>query len=163
MFYNFKGLKGLLLFMFFNDFQIVLQEVPGEISLCFTISGCPLRCEGCHSPFLWKEGNGQQLTQQIFKNMLYKYYGFATCVVFMGGEWHQKELVENLRCAKTKGYKTCLYTGLDRVDDEVLKHLTWIKTGQWITHRGGLDCKNTNQKFIEVKTNKILNHLFIKN
>ncbi|SNZ01478.1 anaerobic ribonucleoside-triphosphate reductase activating protein [Flagellimonas pacifica] len=148
--------------MYFNDFQIVLQEVPGEVSLCLTISGCPHRCEGCHSPFLWKEGSGQQLTHEIFRGMLYKYYGFATCVVFMGGEWHQAELIENLRCAKDKGYKTCLYTGLEKVDKEILKHLTWIKTGQWITARGGLDSKSTNQKFIEVKTNKILNHLFIK-
>jgi anaerobic ribonucleoside-triphosphate reductase activating protein len=28
---------------------------------------------------------------------------------------------------------------------------------------GGLESKTTNQKFKEVKTNKILNHLFIPN
>ena len=41
--------------MYYYDFQVVLQEVPGEISLCFSISGCDKHCEGCHSPFLWKK------------------------------------------------------------------------------------------------------------
>lgn len=72
-------------FMFYDDFQVVFQEVPGEISLCFSISGCPLRCEGCHSPFLWKEGNGNELTPEYFQTLLDQYSGFATCVVFMGG------------------------------------------------------------------------------
>lgn len=148
--------------MYFHSFQIVLQEVPGEISLCFAISGCSLQCKGCHSPFLWKEGNGKKLTAKFFGEVLYKYYGFATCVVFMGGEWHKDELVENLKKAKEKGYKTCLYTGLDKVDDDILEQLTWIKTGKWMESLGGLDSKKTNQKFIEVRTNKTYNHLFLK-
>ncbi|WP_420399264.1 anaerobic ribonucleoside-triphosphate reductase activating protein [Flagellimonas sp.] len=148
--------------MYCSRFQIVLQEVPGEISLCFSISGCPLRCKGCHSPFLWKEGNGEKLTLHLFDHILYKYYGFASCVLFMGGEWHQDELIQYLKYAKDKGYKTCLYTGLDRVEDSILQQLTWIKTGKWIQALGGLDSKKTNQKFIEVRTKKLYNHLFIK-
>ncbi|RKV72511.1 MAG: 4Fe-4S cluster-binding domain-containing protein, partial [Neisseria sp.] len=38
--------------------QIVWQEVPGEVSLAFLFSGCPLRCKGCHSADTWKEGIG---------------------------------------------------------------------------------------------------------
>lgn len=149
--------------MYCYDFQVVLQEVPGEISLCFTISGCPLRCEGCHSSFLWKEGNGTKITASAFIDILHRYYGFATCVVFMGGEWHQIKLVEKLKYAQEQGYKTCLYTGVEEVAPQILKHLTWVKTGKWDRKRGGLDSKNTNQIFKEVKTNKVLNHLFITN
>jgi len=149
--------------MYCFDFHVVMQEVPGEISLCFTVSGCPLRCEGCHSPFLWKEGSGSKISRKGYKDILYRYYGLATCVVFMGGEWHPKELIFYLRYARERGYKTCLYTGLDVVDQRIQNHLTYIKTGPWMKELGGLGSKTTNQKFKEVKTNKILNHLFIPN
>ncbi len=148
--------------MNYSDIQIVLQEIPGEISICFTITGCKLHCEGCHSPYLWKEGSGEKLINKKYLQTLQKYKGFASCVLFMGGEWHRQELVENLKRAKEMVYKTGLYTGLDRIDNEILEELTWLKTGAWISKLGGLDSEITNQKFIEVKTKTILNHLFIK-
>lgn len=79
-----------------------------------------------------------------------------------GGEWYQKELINRLKFAQESGYKTCLYTGEETIDDEIKKHLTWLKTGKWEEKKGGLDNLNTNQKFIEIKTNKKLNYLFIK-
>lgn len=148
-------------FMFYHDFQVVLQEVPGEISLCFSISGCPLRCKGCHSPYLWKEGHGARLTSTIFKKRLGQYKGFASCVLFMGGEWHPKELISLLKYAREQGYKTCLYTGLDQVSPSILEHLTFVKTGKWDKNLGGLDRKTTNQVFREVVTYRPMNHLFI--
>ena len=75
--------------MNYSSAQIVLQEVPNEISLCFTICGCPLKCDGCHSPFLWKESAGLNLNHQILDDYLTKYDGLISCVVFMGGEWHE--------------------------------------------------------------------------
>ena len=146
--------------MFYYDFQVVFQEVPGEISLCFSISGCPLRCIGCHSPFLWKEGQGSKLTPGVFQNHLDRYEGLASCVLFMGGEWHHKVLLSHLKQARKLGYKTCLYTGLDQVPSSLLEHLTFIKTGKWNQKLGGLDHKATNQVYREVATNKSLNHLF---
>ena len=146
--------------MFFYDFQVVLQEVPGEISLCFSISGCPLQCEGCHSPYLWKEGSGTRLTSEYFQKRLDQYTGLASCVLFMGGEWHSRALLEHLKHARQQGYRTCLYTGADQVPPEILEHLTYIKTGTWNRYLGGLDRKTTNQIFKEVRTNTMLNHLF---
>ena len=144
------------------NFHVVLQEVPGEISLCFTISGCPLRCQGCHSPFHWKKGSGTKLSNKEFRDILYRYFGFATCVVFMGGEWHEQELITKLKYAQRQGYKTCLYTGEETIDPKIKEQLTWLKTGKWDFSKGGLDSANTNQRFIQVATNKQLNHLFIK-
>jgi len=149
--------------MYYHDFQVVFQEVPGEISLCFSISGCSLQCKGCHSPYLWKEGFGIKLTENYYNQILKKYRNYATCVLFMGGEWHREELILKLKLAKNKGYKTCLYTGENHVSKQIIENLTWIKTGKWEQALGGLSCLTTNQKFIEVKTNKSLNHLFIKN
>lgn len=36
----------------FDGYQTVLQEVPGEISLAFNVTGCPHNCAGCHSEYL---------------------------------------------------------------------------------------------------------------
>jgi len=148
--------------MNYHQFEIVLQEVPGEISLCFTITGCSLQCEGCHSPFLWKTENGMLLSVKEFEKKLNQYLGFASCVLFMGGEWHEENLVELLKIAHQKNYKTCLYTGQNSVSQSLLKELTWLKTGKWIPQNGGLNNPKTNQKFIHVKTNTTLNHLFLK-
>tara|TARA_R110000787_G_scaffold96803_1_gene200316 strand:+ start:4124 stop:4573 length:450 start_codon:yes stop_codon:yes gene_type:complete len=149
--------------MFYYDFQVVFQEVPGEISLCFYISGCSLHCEGCHSPFLWKEGNGSILTIDSYKSILNQYKNLATCVLFMGGEWHQNELISMLQLAKRHHYKTCLYTGEDLISEDIKSHLTFLKTGKWQQDKGGLESNITNQLFIKVPTNQKLNYLFSKN
>lgn len=148
--------------MYCYDVDIVLQEVPGQISICFSIAGCPVHCKGCHSPFLWEEGNGELLTDERYLNILTQYKGYANCVLFMGGEWHQNELVNKLAMARELGFDTCLYTGYDEVAPELLAHLTWVKTGPWIEELGGLESPTTNQRFIEVKTNNLINNQFLK-
>lgn len=148
--------------MNYTELCIALQEVPGEISICFSITGCSLKCNGCHSSFLWKKENGKKLTLKTFTKILDTYKNLASCVLFMGGDWYEKELINFLKIAKSNNYKTCLYTGEEKVSTAILNELTWIKTGPWIEELGGLDVEITNQKFIEVKTNKILNHLFQK-
>lgn len=147
--------------MRFAQLDIVLQEVPGEVSICFTITGCPLQCKGCHSPYLWKANNGKCLTPEIYKDILLQYKDFATCVLFMGGEWHPEELEKFLKTAKNLKYKTCLYTGYTTIPNSILQQLTWVKTGPWKADLGGLTSATTNQKFIEVATGKKLNYLFI--
>lgn len=148
--------------MKFVDFDVVFQEVPNEISLCFSISGCKIQCKDCHSPKLWNVDNGEELTLTKFSEFLIRYEHYATCVLFMGGEWFEEELCLMLQLAKRKGFKTCLYTGLDDVSEVLKSELTWLKVGKWVSALGGLNSPQTNQKFIEVKTNKILNDLFIK-
>lgn len=149
--------------MNYSDIEIVLQEVPGEISICFTITGCEIQCKGCHSTHLWKKENGKELSIEKYLEILKKYKGFASCVLFMGGEWHLNELIQYLKTAKSMGFKTCLYTGESKVENKLASELTWLKTGGWVQNLGGLGAEFTNQKFIEVKTNKILNHLFLNN
>lgn len=148
--------------MNFYDFQIVFQEVPGEISLCFYITGCSLGCKGCHSPFLWNKNKGEALNEQLFVSLLNKYQSIASCVLFMGGEWHPGTLIEYLKTAQSKGFKTCLYTGQDWIPKSIANKLDYVKLGPWIEENGGLDQVTTNQKFIDLKTKTIKNHLFLK-
>ncbi|ART79298.1 anaerobic ribonucleoside-triphosphate reductase activating protein [Oceanisphaera avium] len=140
--------------------QIVWQEVPGETSLAYTISGCPVGCKGCHSVDTWPKGSGQALTQDYLLARLMLYQDLISCVLFLGGEWQPHALLPLLRLAKEKGLKTCLYTGLDTVSGELQAELDYLKTGPWIAALGGLDSPNTNQRFVHLASGACLNQHF---
>ena len=97
----------------YSSYDIVLQEVPNEISLCFTITGCPLGCEGCHSEYIWDGSKGCALTNEGLEQLLSKYEDMISCVLFMGGEWQVETLLSLIFQVKCKRLKTALYTGLN--------------------------------------------------
>lgn len=145
--------------------DVVFQEVPNEISLSYSICGCPLNCDGCS----WKSGltvnsEEKELTDIEFEIDLKKYKGLVSCVLFLGGEWEKDSLLDKLNIALKYGYKTCLYTGLEleNIDKNILSKLDYIKTGRYIKELGGLNNPNTNQKFIDLKRNTLLNNLFLR-
>lgn len=142
---------------------VVFQEVPNEIALCISITGCKVGCKGCHSTELWDEKNGFELTDELFNYWLSKYQGLISCVCFMGGEWQLDELKNKLSLAKTQGLKTCLYTGQDTLAEEIKPLLDFAKLGRWRQELGGLSSSFTNQRFINVASGENLNPLFIKN
>jgi len=142
--------------------SVVFQEVPNEISLCFSITGCKVGCKGCHSTELWQEDNGISLSNTNFTQWLKKYQGLISCVVFFGGEWQANALIEKLIIAKNYGLKTCLYSGEKHIDISISQHLNFLKTGAWHETLGGLDSPTTNQVFRNVISGEKLNHLFNK-
>ena len=115
--------------------NIFFQEVPNEISLSFSIAGCKNNCKNCS----WKNLNYKEhlLTDSLYNSLLNKYKGLASCVLFLGGEWNPRALVKALKQAKTKGYKTCLYTGLNDVSDEIKANLDYLKVGPYVEELGG--------------------------
>lgn len=134
--------------MYYSYPQIVLQEVPGEISLALSISGCPLRCNGCHSTETYNLKFGKELTEDELDGLLKK-HKHISCVLFYGGEWEITTLTKYLKKIQAIGLKTALYTGfeLSFFSNEFLKNLNFIKTGQYREKLGGLGKENTNQKF----------------
>jgi anaerobic ribonucleoside-triphosphate reductase activating protein len=142
--------------------SVVFQEVPDEISLCFSITGCKVGCKGCHSTELWNEKSGIALTNQAFIQWLKKYKGLISCVVFFGGEWQPIALIEKLLIAKNFGLKTCLYSGENHIEIKISQHLNFLKTGKWQPELGGLDSITSNQTFRDLTTGEKLNHLFTK-
>jgi len=141
-------------------YDVVLQEVPGEISLAFYIMGCPHACEGCHSELLWDKKGGQFLDEKLFLQIISRYDKLITCVLFMGGEWHEKDLVKYLKLARHAGYATALYTGEEIVSQNIKESLDFLKTGKYIKDLGGLSSDKTNQQFISLATGEKLNHFF---
>lgn len=144
------------------NYDIVLQEVPDEISLCITVCGCNIKCSGCHSPNLWNEDSGYEFSIDDFKTLLDKYIDYITCVVFMGGEW-DADLSRMLLYAKSQNVKTCLYTGQSKISMLHSALLTYVKLGKYIEKLGGLDSPTTNQLFYNLKTKELLNYKFLKN
>ncbi|MCI9360663.1 MAG: anaerobic ribonucleoside-triphosphate reductase activating protein [Hungatella sp.] len=139
----------------YASYSIVMKEVPNEISLAINISGCPYRCKGCHSQYLW-EYTGAYLTNNL-EMLLNMYDGLITCVCFMGGDQNESELLECLKIVKQRKLKTCLYTGKDFINNfryDVINNLDFIKTGKYIEELGGLNCSTTNQRMYDLNNNK---------
>ena len=150
--------------MRFKEYNIVFQEIPNEVSLCLSITGCNLRCDGCHSPFLWSKKTGDILSLCDLENILKKYENIISCVLFMGGEWHEDELISFLKYIRNLGLKTALYTGLEfnSISENLINNLDYLKYGPWIKELGGLDSNLTNQKLLDLKSGECLNHYFKK-
>jgi anaerobic ribonucleoside-triphosphate reductase activating protein len=142
--------------------NICFQEVPNHTSLAFTIAGCPLRCDGCHSEYSWEKHAGLPLSPAVFLEYLTKYQNFITCVLFFGGEWNKEKLIPLLKITKERGLKTCLYSGKTKLHHELLQHLDFVKLGPWKPLLGRLDQVSTNQRFIDTVTGNLLNHLFLE-
>lgn len=147
--------------MRYTDLTITLQEIPNEISLAFSITGCPIKCSGCHSKHLWDMDNGELLSKDIFNSILKKYQNYITCVLFMGGEWYKSELITYLELVKSKNIKRALYTGQDNLSIDIKILLNYLKLGKYNRTLGGLGTKGTNQKLYNLDTNEIMNHYFI--
>lgn len=130
-------------------YSIVFQEVPDEVTLAINISGCPHKCEGCHSRYLW-EYEGNYISDDL-KGLIEKYKDLITCVCFMGGDQNPYELVDLLNKIHRCGLKTALYTGEDSLQHiafRILCNLDYCKIGHYDQTVGGLDSKNTNQRML---------------
>lgn len=130
--------------------SIVFQEVPNEISLAINVSGCPYKCKGCHSSYLW-EYKGRYVSDDI--EALMDMHDGITCVCFMGGDQNPQELNKLIDCIHSRGLKVCLYTGTDSIPKNIF-HLDYLKIGHYSEELGGLDKSTTNQRFYIVHNDK---------
>jgi anaerobic ribonucleoside-triphosphate reductase activating protein len=128
----------------------IFKEVPGEITLGISISGCQIRCVGCHSRELW-EDKGIILDMTEFQWLLNQHTGI-TCVCLFGGE-HDIDSLTELFMYAHKRVKTAWYSGLDRLPKEhqgILQYLDFYKEGHYDAELGGLDSPITNQRLYHI-------------
>ena len=113
------------------SYGIVCQEVPEEVSLVINISGCPYKCKGCHSDYLW-EYKGNYISNDIDK-IINEYKDLFSCICFMGGNQNPNEMIKLLSHIKLLGYKTCLYSGCNNFNElkVFLPYLDWLKYGSY--------------------------------
>lgn len=133
----------------YADTKVTFSEVPDEISLCISLSGCPHRCKGCHSSYL-QEDIGTELNEEILDSLIQKNNGIS-CVCFMGGDNDLPELhhlAEYIH--REHKLKTAWYTGLEftpTMDRIIAQPFDYIKTGPYIESVGPLSSPRTNQRF----------------
>ena len=136
--------------LLFTSRQIVFRELPEEVSLAYLISGCELKCPGCHSSDSWDSSRGEVLDRNSLGADLQRFRPWISCVLFMGGEWNLERLCELLVLVHQAELKTALYTGQISVPTDLECHLDYLKTGPYIAKLGGLEWPNTNQKLIRL-------------
>ena len=142
--------------------QVVFSEIPQQITLGISISGCQIHCKGCHSRELW-EDKGTQLTRRGLENLIINNNGI-TCLLLLGGE-HDIDNLINLFYYVSVTFpkiKTAWYCGLDMIPkdkEEILDYLDYVKIGEIDFNLAGLDSPDTNQKLYKINHNQEGNKL----
>ena len=126
--------------------SVVFQEIPDEVTLAINISGCPCRCPGCHSPYLWTD-TGSALTDSVIDGFMGEYGGSITCIAFVGGDAEPDEedwLAAYVLWADA-AVMTAWYSGRAQLSPLVdLDNLDYYKLGPYLRHLGPLNSPTTN-------------------
>lgn len=137
------------------SYDIVFQDVPGEVSLALNFSQCPNRCPGCHSPQL-QENIGYALDDEMLLNFLDKYGDDVTCVCFMGGDRDPREIMRLAAVVHEFGLKTAWYSGKQDLPDCFdFSVMDYVKVGPYVEELGGLKSPTTNQRMYRVTNDKL--------
>ena len=137
------------------SFDIVFQEIPGEVTLALNLSNCPCHCPGCHSPHL-AEDIGEPLNEELMDGFIARYGSMITCVAFMGGDAEPEEVARWAEYSKDRGLKTAWYSGRTIFPREPRNPrnpgtpsqpaFDYVKLGPYIEALGGLKSEQTNQR-----------------
>ena len=135
------------------SFDVVFQEIPGEVTLALNLSNCPCHCPGCHSPHL-ADDIGEELTETLMNGLIDRYGSMITCVCFMGGDAEPEEVVRWAEYIKSTDrsadriqntdLKTAWYSG--RMNMPAKDVFDYVKLGGYVEALGGLKSPTTNQR-----------------
>ena len=136
--------------MRYCSFDIVFQEVPGEVTLALNITNCPIHCPGCHSKHLWAD-TGEVLDEDELVRLIDLYRGEVTCVCFMGGDAEPEYVAQLAKIARAEGVKTAWYSGKTALPEWMPVDIwDYIKLGPYVEELGGLRSRTTNQRFYKI-------------
>ena len=147
------------------SFDIVFQEIPGEVTLALNLSNCPCHCPGCHSPHL-AEDIGEVVSEDLLNGLLARYGSMITCVAFMGGDANPEEVARWAEWIKAYQLKTAWYSGRQQLPECLTVKRSnsvtvcqcdglsgaadlpfdYVKLGPYIESLGGLKSPTTNQR-----------------
>lgn len=147
------------------QYDICFQEVPDEISLCFSICGCTFRCPGCSTPELQAgSGKGKRISLEQFKVIIDKYKNNISNVIFLGGEHLSVNILKKyFKLVRDNHLKITLYTGMDIIPEHLTPYIDYIKYGSYNEKLGPLNKETTNQRMINLQTNEDITYKFWKN
>ena len=137
------------------SYDVVFQDVPGEVTLSLNLSQCPNCCPGCHSPQL-QEDIGFPLDDDMMNGLLERYGRDVTCVCFMGGDREPQEVMRLAGLVRKRGLKTAWYSGRQELpecfDSGVLDY---VKVGPYIESKGPLTNPDTNQRMYRIEEGRM--------
>jgi len=136
--------------MKYVDVKEVFSEIPDEISLAISISGCPIHCKGCHSQYLW-EDVGKKLDWGSLNTLIHIHQGI-TCVLFMGGDQSPKEINDlAYHVKKSTNLKVAWYSGRNIFPHEFVNkdYFDYVKLGPYDEKAGPLTSETTNQTLLK--------------
>lgn len=132
------------------DTKVTFSEVPDEITLCISISGCKIHCKGCHSPELSKD-EGTPLTEKALDELIEANKGI-TCVALLGGDSHPIRVYNLCAYIRHKGLKSCWYSGKSKLPKQLdYEAFDFVKFGPYKEALGPLSSPTTNQVFLQVE------------
>ena len=138
------------------SYDIVFQDVPGEVTLSLNLSQCPNCCPGCHSPQL-QEDIGLLLDDDLLDGLLDRYGHDVTCVCFMGGDREPGEVMRLADRVHAAGLKTAWYSGKQQLPDCFRKEsLDYVKVGPYIEVKGPLPSPDTNQRMYRIDQGNLI-------
>lgn len=135
-------------------FNSSIVDGPGIRTVVF-FQGCALRCEGCHNPHTWDFNSGYEMPiDQLFKTLS------DNCInrkiTLSGGEplLQYEGLRKLLELLKENNFDIALYTGYEKMPEELLKYLDYIKLGPFVKELRTTTTPfigSSNQVFINLK------------
>lgn len=136
----------------YYNFDVVCAEIPDQITLAINLSGCPNRCAGCHSPWLWEEV-GEPLTEEVLERLVTRYEGAIDCLCLMGGDGDPAAIDRLAGWVRSHHPELLVgwYSGRQQLAVEVApSHLDFLKLGPYIEALGGLRAPTTNQRLYRI-------------
>ena len=126
--------------------NVVLEEIPGKLTLAVEISNCQGSCAGCHSPFL-KEDIGEELTPAAVTALIKANFG-VNCFLFLGEGADRQALLDIAGFVRGNfpNIELALYSGRPGVEDDLWETFDYVKTGPYIAELGPLNSPTTNQR-----------------
>lgn len=138
----------------FNNCELDLRSIPGEICLTFYICDCPCHCQGCSSPWLWLPGKRELTSARMHKAM--EKLPYATCILFMGGDNDPEAVFELAADARAMGRKAAWYSGRG-FQGAAVEALDYYKVGPWLPDYGPLTATTTNQRLYQIVNGHLVN------
>lgn len=134
----------------YDNYAITFQEIPDEVCLYITLTGCPIHCPECNSKWLW-EDTGTELTYEELDRIINENSGI-TCVVFGGGDGDIQAL--RFLCIQLKYHKPDLkigfYSGNKTIYTNLTTYLDYYKIGPFDSKYGPLNNPMTNQRLYQI-------------
>lgn len=138
------------------SYDIVFQDVPGEVTLSLNLSQCPNRCQGCHSPQL-QDDIGYLLDDEMLDSLLESYGHDVTCVCFMGGDCEPEEVMRLADRVHAFGLKTAWYSGKQQLSEYFrFESIDYVKLGPYVATLGPLSSPETNQRMYRSDSGRLI-------